>query len=102
MSNLSSGSTSGGTLGADTAMSLGGGGVLGALAGQIGTVFDTGVEAFSPKVRENRLAIAEANARAAEANAVASQTMNTLDPKIIYGGLAALVLLMVVFFIAKR
>lgn len=74
----------------------------GSLAGAVSNIFSTGVNAFSPKVRENNLAIAQAQADMAKANATASQNVNTIDPKVIYGGLGLVALLLVIFFIARK
>jgi hypothetical protein len=83
-------------------LSLGSGsGAVGSIASAFSSVFATGVQAFSGKVRDNNLAIAQANAETARANAEASKNVNTTDPKIIYGVIGVVAVLMIVFFISK-
>jgi hypothetical protein len=78
-----------------------GSGAVGSIASAFSSVFATGVQAFSPKVRENNLLIAQAQADQARANAEASRNVNTTDPKIIYGIIGVVAVLMIVFFISK-
>jgi hypothetical protein len=64
-------------------------------------MFGTAVNAFSPKVRENNLAIAEANARAAESNVVSSKNNTEIDPKLIGFALLVLVVVLLLAFKSK-
>lgn len=63
-------------------------------------IFQTATTTLSPKVRENQLAIAEANARAAEATAQ-SQTAQSFDPKFIIVGVIVLVLIIALMMKVK-
>lgn len=80
----------------------GGAGAVSSISNAFASVFQTGVNAFSPKVRENNLAIAQANAETARATAEASRNVNTTDPKIIYGIIGVVAVLMIVFFISRK
>ena len=75
-------------------------GMWGALAGAAAGIFQTATTTLNPKVRENQLAIAEANARAAEANATTQQAQS-FDPKYIIIGIIVLVLIIALLMKSK-
>lgn len=67
----------------------------GGLALAASNIFQTATTTLNPKVRENQLAIAEANARTAEANA-RQQTASSFDPRFIIGAVVVTVLIIIV------
>lgn len=72
----------------------------GGIAVAASNIFQTATTTLNPKVRENQLAIAEANARAAEANAT-TQKAQSFDPKFIIIGVIVLVLVIALLMKAK-
>lgn len=72
----------------------------GGIAVAASNIFQTATTNLNPKVRENQLAIAEANARAAEANAT-TQKAQSFDPKYIIAGVIVLVLVIALLMKAK-
>lgn len=72
----------------------------GGIAVAASNIFQTATTSLNPKVRENQLAIAEANARAAEANAT-NQKAQSFDPKFIIIGVIVLVLVIALLMKAK-
>jgi hypothetical protein len=73
---------------------------MGALAQAASGIFQTATTTLNPKVRENQLAIAEANARTAEATAK-GQSGTSFDPKYIIIAIIVLVLIVAVFMKVK-
>lgn len=76
------------------------GSMWGGIAVAASNIFQTATTNLNPKVRENQLAIAEANARAAEANAT-TQKAQSFDPKYIIAGVIVLVLVIALLMKAK-
>lgn len=76
------------------------GSMWGGIAVAASNIFQTATTNLNPKVRENQLAIAEANARAAEATAT-TQKAQSFDPKYIIAGVIVLVLVIALLMKAK-
>lgn len=73
----------------------------GSVATAASSIFSTGVNLFSTKVRTSNQAVAEAKAREAEANAARSGDSNG-DSKFIMIGLAVIVLVIILAFTFKK
>lgn len=76
------------------------GSMWGGIALAASNIFQSATTNLNPKVRENQLAIAEANARAAEA-AATTQKAQSFDPKFIIIGVVVLVLVIGLLMKAK-
>lgn len=75
---------------------------IGGIAGAVSGIFNTAVTNLVPKARENNLAIAEANARAAEANKTTDTPgfLGGIDQKYLMIG-GAVLFIVVILMVSK-